>query len=118
MSRPRLPKPTTLKDICLRYTVSAIVGWDDFLLADHAGRYWRVPTVPLAQKYLEQHRQVHELNQFESDDRYAGKIKWYIHPIVFGGDPASEENMAWINIKKHQEFVIWWNEKYRNSIGE
>jgi len=49
----------------------------------------------------------------EPDDRYAGRIKWYIQPIVFGGNPASEENVAWIDIKKHQEFVIWWNEEYR-----
>jgi hypothetical protein len=114
----QITKAYNLEKYLPGYRVSAIVGWDDLLLTDQAGGHWRVPTVPLVQKYLEQHRQVYESNQLEPDDRYAGKIKWYIQPIVFGGDPASEDNMAWIDIKKHQEFVIWWNEKYRELTGE
>jgi hypothetical protein len=100
------------------YRILAILGWDDFVVTDLDGEHWRVPTVPLVQKYLERHGHEYKSDKLEPDDRYAGKVKWYVKPIVFGGNPASEENMAWIDIKKHQEFVIWWNEKYRQVTGE
>jgi hypothetical protein len=99
------------------HRITAILGWDDFIVTNPAGEQWRVPTVPLVQKYLEKHELAYQSEQLEPDDRYAGKMKWYVQPIVFGGDAVTDENMVWIDIKKHQELVIWWNEKYRQVIG-
>jgi hypothetical protein len=28
----------------------------------------------------------------EPDPRFAGKIKWYVQPLVFGGDAEAAEN--------------------------
>jgi hypothetical protein len=41
------------------------------------------------------------------DFRYSGKIKWYIKPIVFDGDPNPGENLTWVNHEKHAQLVRW-----------
>ena len=51
------------------------------------------------------------------DERFKGKIKWYIKPIVFGGAPNVGENLAWVNHDQHIELVRWWNEHYRDVSG-
>jgi len=99
------------------HRIQAILGWDDFIVINDAGENFRVPTVPLVLKYLEKYELPCQNAVLEADDRVTGKIKWYVQPVVFGGDPASEENIAWIDIKSHQEFVKWWNEKYREVSG-
>ncbi|QEM67730.1 hypothetical protein FO488_05885 [Geobacter sp. FeAm09] len=107
-----------LETYLLGYRIKAILGWDDFIITNPAGDQWRVPAVPLAQKYLEKSEKTFQSDQLETDSSHAGKIKWYVQPIVFGGDPAAEENMIWIDLKSHQELVVWWNEKYRQLTGE
>ena len=42
-----------------------------------------------------------------------GKIKWYVTPIVFGGNPALKDNIIWVTLAEHTELVQWWNRKYR-----
>jgi hypothetical protein len=96
------------------YQIQAISGWDDFIIRNQEGEQFRVPTVPLVQKYLEKVDQTRETREIEEDDRFAGKIKWYVKPVVFGGDPASEENMTWIDLKTHKEYVTWWNKVYQD----
>jgi len=39
-------------------TVVGILGWDDFILRDNAGELFRVPTVPLLQKYIDKLGQI------------------------------------------------------------
>jgi len=95
------------------FTVIGIIGWDDFLVRNKEGHLFRVPTVPLVHKYLVKIERMPDAGTLKSDARFAGKIKWYKHPIVLGGDPKSEENLAWVSIPEHQQLVKWWNQKYR-----
>jgi hypothetical protein len=48
------------------------------------------------------------------DERFLGKIKWYVQPIVFGGDPNLEKNVIWVNHEQHAQAVKWWNDLYRS----
>jgi hypothetical protein len=56
--------------------------------------------------------------KLERDDRFIGKIKWYMQPIIFGGDPNAGSNMTWVDLPNHQKLVRWWNDKYRELSGE
>lgn len=95
------------------YLVVGLRGWDDFVLTDAHGQCFRVPTVPLDAKYLDAFDFQVDLAAIQPDARFTGKIKWYVKPIVFGGSPTAEENIAWISLEKHAEFVRWWNKLYR-----
>ena len=68
-------------------TVVGILGWDDFILKDHSGHLFRVPTVPLLQKYIDEFDWILDASRLTPDARFSGKIKWYTTPVVFGGDP-------------------------------
>jgi hypothetical protein len=95
------------------YTIVGLRGWDDFLLRDHNGRLFTVPTVPADPKYLAPFASNIDIGSIKTDDRYMGKIKWYVKPVVFGGDAKSTENIAWVNLDQHIEAVKWWNQTYR-----
>jgi hypothetical protein len=69
-------------------------------------------------RYVESLDEVPDPSGLNQDRRFTGKIKWYTQPIVFGGDPSSEENMIWVDIQKHQELVKWWNRKYTEVAGK
>jgi hypothetical protein len=69
----------------------------------------------LDEKYLEPFEFPSTPMRLEADEKLVGKIKWYITPIIFGGDPAAEENMTWLTPEKHAEFVRWWNDLYRQE---
>ncbi len=99
-------------------TVAGILGWDDFILRDQAGQLFRVPTVPLLQKYIDEFEQIPDASRLTPDVRFSGKIKWHTKPVVFGGDPSSEENINWVDIQKPQELVRWWNQKYKEIAGQ
>lgn len=53
----------------------------------------------------------------ERDDRLAGKIKWYIKPVIFGGDPQIGDNLMWVSHEEHAQLVRWWNKYYRDLKG-
>ena len=99
-------------------TVVGILGWDDFILRNQGGQLFRVPTVPLVKRYVESLDEVPDPSSLNQDRRFTGKIKWYTQPIVFGGDPSSEENIIWVDIQKHQELVKWWNRMYTEVAGK
>jgi hypothetical protein len=42
-----------------------------------------------------------------------GKEIHEIHPVVFGGDPASEDNKAYLTPPEYAPYVVWWNRQYR-----
>ncbi|MFA7062388.1 MAG: hypothetical protein WC156_16400 [Pedobacter sp.] len=107
-----------IKDFIPQYRLVAISGWDNFIIINENDEQFKIPTVPLVQQYIEKHDVSYDSSQLVSDSKFAGKIKWYTKPIVFGGDPNINENMTWIDIHTHQQLVRWWNEKYRDVSGK
>lgn len=99
------------------FEVVGIVGWDDLIVRDSDRNTYRVPSVPMHKKYLEPYSVPPNASDVENDDRFAGRVKWYVQPLVFGGSPSDDENMTWINLDQHPEVVVWWNEKYQESVG-
>jgi hypothetical protein len=95
------------------YQVAGLRGWDDFILRDARGTTYCAPTVPLSQEYLSPFALPQEPT-LSPDSRFIGKIKWYVKPVVFGGDAKSEENLIWVNHEQHGQLVRWWNEQYRS----
>jgi hypothetical protein len=59
-------------------------GWDEFLVVDEKGGVFSVPTVPLDRNELALFRMPAGAVELERDDRFAGKIKWYVKPVIFG----------------------------------
>jgi hypothetical protein len=100
------------------HLIVGLKGWDDFILCNRKSQYFTIPTVPLDEQYLEPFEFPSTPMQLEADKNLAGKIKWYLTPIVFGGDPEARENMVWITPEKHAEFVRWWNDLYRQDDDE
>jgi hypothetical protein len=94
------------------YQVIGLCGWDDFILRNSAGQTFCAPTVPLNLQHLSPFTLPVDLQTLQIDDRFRGKIKWYVKPIVFGGDPKVGKNMVWLSHKQHAELVRWWNNLY------
>ena len=95
------------------YFFIGLIGWDDFILSSEDGNYFRVPTVPLTHKDLKPYQFPAEKIRMEVDPKFTEKVKWYITPVIFGGSPTDEKNIAWISYSQHAQFVRWWNEKYQ-----
>ena len=53
----------------------------------------------------------------ERDDRFEGKIKWYVKPVIFDGDPNIGDNLIWVGHEEHAKLVRWWNKFYRDVKG-
>ncbi|MCU1243307.1 MAG: hypothetical protein JWO71_4033 [Candidatus Acidoferrum typicum] len=105
-----------------RYAFSALLpgfkliglrGWDDFIVQDKTGSTYCIPTVPVDLQYLSPFA-VPATEGLSPDPRFTGKIKWYVKPIVFGGDPAVSTNLIWVNHEEHGHIVKWWNDLYRS----
>ena len=94
------------------YRVIGLIGWDDFILKKYDGSVAQIPTVPLDFEYLRPLPLSIENAKILPDSRFVGKIKWYIQPLVFGGDATSEKNMAWLSLDQHIQAVTFWNRKY------
>ena len=76
------------------YEVAGLVGWDDFLLTDGTGAFFTVPTVPLDPQYLSRRAFTSDPKQLQPDERLRGKVKWYVQPLVFGGDADAPGNLV------------------------
>ena len=98
------------------YFIVGLKGWDYFILIDRESQYFSVPTIPLEQASLAPFHFPAEPLRLESDDRFTRKIKWYVKPIPFGGDPSAKENMAWLSLDEHAEVVKWWNKFYYDTF--
>jgi hypothetical protein len=96
------------------YKLLGLRGWDDFIVDDNAGHLFTIPTVPLNTKYLTPFQLPGADQAWTSDEQCMGKIKWYVKPLVFGGDPSSHQNQAWINHDQHAQLVRYWNNLYRS----
>ncbi|HEU4886048.1 MAG TPA: hypothetical protein VFT45_27670 [Longimicrobium sp.] len=92
-------------------TIIGLWGWDDFLVRDPAGRTFTVPTVPMSAGY-QREIALPPAAPLLADDRFTGRIKWYVTPIIFGGDPEPGENLIWVSHDDHAALVTWWNARY------
>jgi hypothetical protein len=99
------------------YQVLGLRGWDDFILRDSAGRTYCVSTVPMDPKQLSPFPFPDPGTSLGADPRFSGRIKWYVTPIVFGGDPSGEKNRTWVSHEQHGQLVRWWNDKHRSLKG-
>jgi hypothetical protein len=103
----------SIREFLPGFQVVGLHGWDDFIVRDDSGRSYSVPTVPLDLLYLRPFV-IPEKQNLVKDERFEGKIKWYIMPIVFGGDPAVDSNLEFVNHEQHTGLVRWWNDLYRS----
>jgi hypothetical protein len=96
------------------YQVVGLRGWDDLIVRDSTGRIFSVPAVPLDAEFLAPFELPPTSATLKDDQRFRGKIKWYVKPIVFGGDPNVSENLTWLEHDQHGQLVTWWNKQYRD----
>jgi hypothetical protein len=89
-------------------------GWDDFIVRDQNHGIFSVPTVPFERTYLTPFQLPNGGPDLQPDDRFAGRIKWYVKPVKFGGDPDINDNLVWISHEEHAGLVRWWNGLYRS----
>ena len=90
-----------------------LLGWDDFIVRNDSGQTYSVPTIPVDTRYLSPLSLPDGGSALHPDPRFSGKIKWYVKPIVFGGDARVGENQVWVSHEEHAQLVKFWNEKYR-----
>jgi len=95
------------------YKVIGLRGWDDFILQDSSGATYCALTVPALAGTPLGIRAPTRSATLRPDDRFHGKIKWYVKPVVFGGDPQSQANVIWVSHDQHAELVKYWNGLYR-----
>ena len=95
------------------YKFRGLRGWDDFIIEDNSGRLFTVPTVPVSTAYLAPFQLPGDDQIWTLDERFTGKIKWYLKPLAFGGDPSSHQNQAWVTHDQHAQLVQYWNNMYR-----
>jgi hypothetical protein len=88
-------------------------GWDDFIVRDPEGATFTVPTVPCHDSELAPFCGPDDTSQLTKDERVAGKIKWYVTPVVFGGDPGLGDNLVWVSHEQRSQLVGFWNDQYR-----
>jgi len=63
-----------------------MVGWDYFLVMNRENqRVFRVPTIPLILKEKEEWPHKVDLAALKPDERFQGKVKWYLKPC-WGGN--------------------------------
>jgi len=99
------------------FQVLGLRGWDDFILRDSEGQTYSVPTVPTDQRYLSPFPLPGAGSRLRPDPRHSERIKWYVTPIVFGGDPGVGANLVWVSHEEHAQLVRWWNDMYRSLKG-
>jgi hypothetical protein len=57
------------------------------------GVVFRVSTVPCDSKHLEP-LHIPDADELVADDHFTGKVKRYIKPLAFGGDPSLGDNLT------------------------
>ncbi len=97
------------------FQVLGLSSWDDFIVRDAQGKTFSTPTVPIDRQYLSPFVIPERIENLSPDARFSGKIKWYLKPLVFGGDPTIGENVAWVSLEEHAHLVRWWNVKHRSD---
>ena len=95
-----------IADLLPGYRILGLRGWDDFIVEEDDGETFALPTVPCDKSELARFSPPGR-DQLIPDDRFTGKVKWYVTPIKSGGDPAARENITWISLSQHAEAVRW-----------
>ena len=108
---PSLTQEYGVEPLLPGFSVVGLIGWDDFLLL-RKGNYFTCPTVPILSQYVTRFEPSELPPQLTSDKNLAGRCRWYVTPLVFGGNPADDSNLIWVEYTQHRELVRWWNEKY------
>lgn len=72
------------------FALVGLSGWDDFILRDACGKLFTAPTVPLVREHLRPLAYDIDSSTLRPDPRLTDRIKWYIQPLVFGGDVSSQ----------------------------
>ena len=114
----RMTESYRLRESLPGYTAVGLRGWDDFIVRDEKQKYFTIPTVPLDPKYLCAVELSVDRSAIKPDARFDKKVKWYVKPIMFGGDASAKENMAWVSYEHHAELVRWWSKLYRDTISK
>jgi hypothetical protein len=96
------------------YKIIGLMNWEDFILEDKNGKHYLMPTIPIDLKHIKA-IEYSEITEFKEARKYKGKIKWYIKPIIFLGNPDDKKNISWINLEEHVKMVKLWNDKYLES---
>lgn len=99
------------------FTLIGLRGWDDFIVRDAQKAVHAVPTVPISPRHLEGLETPTVGDALEREPRWEGRIKWWVTPLVFGGNPKDDGNVQWISMEQHAQAVRWWNDKYRSMVG-
>jgi hypothetical protein len=94
------------------YIVIGLRGGDDFLLRNRSGDIFTVRTVPAVPQYIAPFQLPSDPGALKRDKHFEGRIKWYLTPLVFGGDRSPGSNIVWIDLYQHIDLVRWWNRKY------
>lgn len=95
-------------------TVIGLKFWDDVLIRDVDGLVYSVPSVPLDRGHFRPERSaVPAARLLEPDARLSGKVRWFVKPVAFGGDPKDDGNTTWITLAQHAQVVRWWNDQYQ-----
>lgn len=102
-----------ISDMLPGYQIIGLRGWDDFIVEDQGGEVFTVPVVPCDTKHVVSYELPLTLDELAEDARFTGKLKWYVKPIAFGGDPDLSENLNWVSHDQHAALVRWWNAQYR-----
>jgi hypothetical protein len=97
------------------YELVGMKGWDDFIVRNAQGGTFTVPTIPIDAKHASPYRLSAE-PELRADKKFEGRIKWYLKPLVFGGD-VSAQNEIWVNHEQHVQLVRYWNDVYRSVSG-
>jgi hypothetical protein len=95
------------------FQILGLRSWDDFIVRDASGGVFTVPTVPMDAQYLAAWTLPIDSALLKPDLRFAGQIKWYTKPLIFGGDSSDPTNTIWVSAEQHMQLVTWWNLKYR-----
>ena len=95
------------------YKLLGLRAWHHFIVDDSAGNLFTVPTIPVDEQYLAPFRLPGVDRAWTTDERLSGKVKWYVKPLILGGD-ASDENQTWVTHDQHAQLVRYWNDMYRS----
>ena len=99
------------------YSLVGLWGWDDFIVTDCDGNFFILPTVPFHSKNIEPFSTQWDTTRIKPDERFSNKVKWYVKPLLFGGNPTDPENLIWVTFEQHAELVRWWAKVYRDMTA-
>jgi len=80
------------------------------LVTDVEGTMYSLPSLPLDIQSIKEFS-LPENYTLETDERYAGNVRWYLKPEIAGGNPRDGKNLVWVSLELHADLVTWWNDK-------